>query len=416
MLVLCVAASIYAWRQMTQVDLPMPDLEGTDPSVAEAIRQAADEVKRSPKSGKTWGDFGIVLFVHDFHNEAQTAFLQAESYDDGEFRWPYLRGLALAQERPEEALKPLQQAVELSDSDPTICGTLGETYLAIGDSSRAEKLFEQLLKKHPDDPRACFGLAQLAFQRGETVESMQLLQKVANNPHCQKRAQQLISQVHRRQGNQQAADAAATLADSLREDRAWPDPYAASAFDQRVGMFYSINRAKELRAEGDSIKSRKVIEKAEQQHVELYWLLEGRLCLQRGDLEAAEKALRKAVELAPRFIEARFWLGQALLRAGKLKNAADTFRYVLELESSYGPAYLGLGQCLERQNLTAEALDRYRTAARYMPADANAHRELGRVLADQGQTNEAVVHLKQAVRLDPDDEQAAKLLNENQKR
>lgn len=393
-----------------RVDLPTPDLEGADPAVTTAVRKACDSVTESPKSSEAWGELGIVLMIHGFANEAEKAFMRAEELDDSEFRWPYLRALNVFQEQPQRALTHFERALLLSNNDATIRGRLAEAYLTLGDDASAEKQFRMLLEKHPDDARAHFGLSQIAVHRGVTDEASRHLKSLADNPYCRKRAHQLIAQIQRRDSDKTAAEKTASLVASLPEDRSWPDPYEADAFGRQSGMFNNIERANDLRMQGEAAKSSQLNNQTEQQHPELYWMVEGRLCLQNGDLAAAEDALRKSLKISPEFIEAQYWLAQVLLKAGKHDQAADSFRKVIQMEASYAPAYVGLGHCLDKQRRTAEAVVELQNAIRYMPANSDAHRELGRLLVEQGETAQAIIHLQQALVLDPEDSQAKTLL------
>lgn len=61
-------------------------------------------------------------------------------------------------------------------------------------------------------------------------------------------------------------------------------------------------------------------------HNYLYWLVLGRAREQTGDAEGAEKALRKASQLAPNYAQVQWSLGNALLRQGKSGEALIEIR------------------------------------------------------------------------------------------
>lgn len=58
----------------------------------------------------------------------------------------------------------------------------------------------------------------------------------------------------------------------------------------------------------------------------LLWLALGKARERNGDTEAAEKALRRAVELAPNYVDARWTLGNNLLRQGKSEEGFREIR------------------------------------------------------------------------------------------
>ena len=57
-----------------------------------------------------------------------------------------------------------------------------------------------------------------------------------------------------------------------------------------------------------------------------YWMELGRGLDATGDTDGAEKALRRAVELAPAYSHPRWYLGNMLLREGRLNDAFEQFR------------------------------------------------------------------------------------------
>src|SRR5262245_26133961 len=56
---------------------PDIDLSGVDPDVRAAVETARAEVQRRPRSGKVWGQLGMVLRAHDFGPESSVCFLEA---------------------------------------------------------------------------------------------------------------------------------------------------------------------------------------------------------------------------------------------------------------------------------------------------------------------------------------------------
>ena len=58
----------------------------------------------------------------------------------------------------------------------------------------------------------------------------------------------------------------------------------------------------------------------------LLWLALGKAYERNGDAEKAEKALRRAVELAPAYVDARWTLGNNLLRQGKFEDGFKEIR------------------------------------------------------------------------------------------
>jgi hypothetical protein len=67
-------------------------------------------------------------------------------------------------------------------------------------------------------------------------------------------------------------------------------------------------------------------------------MLLGKMRERAGDAEGAEKALRKALELAPAFAQIHWTLGNVLLRQGKTEEAFDEIRIAAERNPTFAPA------------------------------------------------------------------------------
>src|SRR5579872_2380806 len=74
------------WLGARSPQPPEPDLAGVDPDVVEAIAAAQDKVRQQPNNGPAWGLLGMVFFAHDFHDEAERSFVQAERLDSADGR------------------------------------------------------------------------------------------------------------------------------------------------------------------------------------------------------------------------------------------------------------------------------------------------------------------------------------------
>src|SRR5579885_3226324 len=81
--------SVTLWLAPHSPQPPVPDLTEVDPEVVEAITEAQGKVRQQPKRGDVWGRLGMVFLAHDFHEEAQFCFAQAERLSPSDGRWPY---------------------------------------------------------------------------------------------------------------------------------------------------------------------------------------------------------------------------------------------------------------------------------------------------------------------------------------
>ena len=117
---LAVAIAAYLWTRPAPVEPPAVRVAVPDPDVAAAIEQARDAVRKEPRSGRAWGQLGMVLSAHAYMTEAATCYDQAGRLDPTEPRWPYFHALAVRPEDPAAAVPLLRRAADLwGDRDDT---------------------------------------------------------------------------------------------------------------------------------------------------------------------------------------------------------------------------------------------------------------------------------------------------------
>jgi len=132
-------------------------------------------------------------------------------------------------------------------------------------------------------------------------------------------------------------------------------------------------------------------------------LAAGRTALGRGDLEAADTVLRRAVQ---RQVEdrtdAETLLGQVTLRRGDAPGAEQRFRAALARRPGFGPAVTGLNQALRAQGRLAEIREPPAPRAAVAPGSAEAA-QLRAEAARTPDPNVALALLRSAVDLAPND-------------
>ncbi|HET6576641.1 MAG TPA: tetratricopeptide repeat protein [Fimbriiglobus sp.] len=405
------ASGWYLWRWYTAPVPPTVALADADPAVARAIEAARQDVKGEPHSAAAWGRLGQLLRAHGYGPDSNTCFAQAERLDPDDPRWPYLQGTGLQSDDPEAAIGHLRRAVALCGSTPDAPRlTLAEVCLQQGRLDEAEQHFRQVLGGDPGNARAHLGLGRLACESGHPRDALGPLERSAASPLTRKVSRVLLARAYQQLGVAAAADREGAKARELPGDPPWPDPFQEEVLSLMSGKQARLARLQTLHRQGRDAEARELARQLETDYPDVYWLVEGRGRMTRGDFAAAEHALRKAVELAPESVDARFDLGTVLYERRNYPAAADCFRKVTELEPRHGPAYLRLGRCLEGQGERAAALRSFEEAVRVMPQHAEARRELGALLAREGRRDEAATQLRHALQLEPGDVKAKELL------
>jgi protein O-GlcNAc transferase len=396
---------------------PVVSFAEVDPALIDTIQAARRDVWWHPHSAATWARLGQLLHAHGYQPESDLCFAQAERLDPSDPRWPYLQGLGRQSDDPEAAIGHFERAVALCGSTPDgpeLC--LAELDLQQGRPDEAEQHFRHVLQRDPENARAHLGLGRLAYERGNFPDALVHLKPSDSSTLTQKAAGILLAQVYHELGETAAARREQLRAADLPNDPPWPDRFVEETRPRMVGKQVRLARLKALRQQGRAAEVRTLAAKLEDDYPDLYWLVEGRMQMDNGDLAAAEQALRKAVQLVPDSVDAHFDLARTLFKQKKYRPAAEYFRKVTEMEAAYGPAYQSLGHCCILLGERTEAMQAFQTAVQTMPQNAELHRDLGSLLAQEGQVAEAIVHLRQALQLQPGDAKARELLDGVSKR
>jgi len=122
-----------------------------------------------------------------------------------------------------------------------------------------------------------------------------------------------------------------------------------------------------------------------------------------GDLDKAERELRRAVERSPAYYPAHVLLGRVLLESGRHTRARLHLRRAVALKPREPEAYLVLAQLHLQAGAPDEAVKVVEALALALPGEASGHRLLGLALAERGDTPRAERLLTEARRRDPGD-------------
>jgi tetratricopeptide (TPR) repeat protein len=380
-------------------NLPRPNLAGADPELVDVIRAAEAGVSRQPRSALAWGELGLVLMAHFYRQEAVVCFQSSARLDPSNWRWPYYQAACEQWYAPDAAIVTLHEAVSRDPAAPAPRLMLVDLLIARGSMNEARSQLEAVLESHPQNARAHLLLARVLLDQGQLDAALVSAGKAADHRSTRKSAAELQAQILLRQGKTAAAQDLLAVARQLPPDLPWPgDPLAEELDSRLVGKQAALQRVAGLQRAGAPDQALAVVQQAEEKHVDLYWLLEGRLRIEHGDPAGGETALRNALAFDPDSIEVLSALAIAQIEQQKWSEAETTLRDLLAREPGYGLAWLDLGRCLSHSD-PKQAVAALRTAVQYMPRSAKAHSELSAALAAQGQHEEAERHANLARRL-----------------
>ncbi len=122
---------------------------------------------------------------------------------------------------------------------------------------------------------------------------------------------------------------------------------------------------------------------------------------QTGQLEQAQKTLRKVLTVVPDNHDANHLLGVIALQLGKYENAARFITRAIRANPNIALAHNNLGEAYRSQKLYDNAAECYRKAATLEPRFAGAHNNLAVVLLELDQPEVALASLENALSLEP---------------
>jgi len=109
-----------------------------------------------------------------------------------------------------------------------------------------------------------------------------------------------------------------------------------------------------------------------------------------GDIEAATRQLRRAIEISPELVDAQRSLGRVLVRSGRSDEGLQHLRIAVRLDSTRADIRTDLAGVLATLGLTGEAEKEYRAALLLNSKMVPALTGLGRLLTSTGDVSQAI--------------------------
>lgn len=259
-----------------------------------------------------------------------------EKFPNHAFGWKALGTIYENTQQFTESLVPLQNAIALDPHDIETKRTLGNSYFGLGNSSKAEACYREVISLAPDHAESYINLGQLLRQQNrfhESVIAFKTAIKIRpDNP-----------------------DAHNDLGRSL-----------IGCFDLEAAEC-AFRQATRLKPEFDNAHSNL-----------------GNVLHELGRLAEAESAHRNAIRLSPAFADAHSNLGNVLRDMGRMAEAEESCRTAISIKSDFADAYSNLGDILQQQGRMVEAKDNYLKAIRLAPNSAPTHWNFSHLLLTVG--------------------------------
>jgi tetratricopeptide (TPR) repeat protein len=261
-----------------------------------------------------------------------------------------LAGLLLARGEPQAALTHVQAALQAQPLSIDAQLALVKTYAALGQQARAEQALQPLLSRAESIPGVHVQHGMLRASRGDR------------------------------------ATARRAFVRALELDPA--------SFDALAGLV-SLDLAEGRHDQG---LARVRAHQAKRPDDSRLLLLEASLHSARRDVEAAERALRKAIEVDPRSFAAYEMLGRLYFAEGRMEQAVAEFRQVVSRQPGHLGAATMIGLGLEALGRKDEARRHYEALLQDNPRAAVAANNLAWMYAADGGNLDVALQLAQSAK------------------
>jgi tetratricopeptide (TPR) repeat protein len=356
--------------------ISLPDLTAMDVSVRQQIEAQYRALRAIESQGsapvhdraRAYGDLGSLLLAAQSYDVAEPCYLDAQTLEPGEMRWPYYLGhVYLGRQQPDKAAAAFRNALRLRPGDVATLVWLGTAYLNQGQPDAADPFFTQAASIQPRDASAHLGLGRTALAKREYSRAVDELEQVLTIDPRASIAHYPLSLAYRALGETAKADA--HMRERGTTEVGPPDPLMV-----------------EVRGLLDSA--------AEEEQ-------RGIRALQGGDAPAAVTHLRKAVQLAPGNPSSHHELATALSLVGDTRGAIAEFEETLRRWPDFTQAHYSLGVLLAARGRYAEATQHLSAAVAQQPGDVRVRLQLGEVLGRSRQFHKSMVQYQYVLNVDP---------------
>ncbi|HXD75725.1 MAG TPA: tetratricopeptide repeat protein [Vicinamibacterales bacterium] len=355
--------------------LELPDLGHATSSVQQQLRDGYAQLQAkinapstpSEQLGQAYGQFGMLLMAAEYRGEAESAFLNAQTFSPRDPRWPYYLGhLYKLSGQADQSNAAFARALELQPDDVPTLVWVGEGDLDQGKPDAAQQVFEKALSLAPRTVTAEYGLGRAALAKQDYTRAVEHLEKALSLDPLATVVHYPLAMAYRGLGNQEKAQVHLVQRGTLALKP--PDPL----MDRLNAMLNSA----------------------------LAYEVSGADAMDRGDFNAAEDSFRKGVAIAPKEPSLHHKLGTVLALKNDKNGAIEQFEQAIALDPKFVKAQYSLGVVQADQGQTAQAIQHFQAALAAEPGYVEARLQLAHALRRSGQFEASLPHYAAIVKAD----------------
>lgn len=395
-----------AWQRGNVITASVPPRvtpSGMPVEFAQRVAGADRRARQGPDRLQALQELAQLYHANGHYNEALAAYRGLQRLETGDARWPYRTANILANYgQLEDAIPFWKEAIARDPSYAPAYVHLGAALLKLNRPAEAASVFDDLLRREPDNAYARTGLARVAIAANDWSEAKAQLEAAARASNGAI-GTDLLVMVYERSGLAAQATqirgrskAAGTYTDPI-------DPFIEETYADCYGAYQLTVIAGAVANRGETGRAAEFLERALRISPEdgtihyqaglLYW--------QMRDFARAEKHFVRTTELSPDFSDA--WLKLAELRQQHndlLGSNAVLLQGLARCPNS--PAlHLEYGRRLASANRAGEALKHFRESIRLRPEEAAPYIDIALMFFRQDRIDEGEKELVAALRAEP---------------
>jgi tetratricopeptide (TPR) repeat protein len=319
----------------------------------------------APSTAESWA----ALFLSDHDGDAEGLTLLGSALA--------ARGKAMS------AGEAFEKALASVPGYAPAAAALAALHGAAGRASRSRKVLQDAIAIHANHPTLLAALAEDHVRAMELTDAVRVLTVLLTHPIALADVHAQLSEVHRALGALPASEASAKAALAL--DKSSPRALRSLAFVKQKRKQYA-----------DALKDYQAVAllrpKWAQIHVDVAFVL-----MLTDELKEAEAALKLAVKLDKRLLDAHLKMGMLLYLQGKGKAAKKSLGVVLKKKASDPSANRHMGYVLLDEGKPKKAIKHFQLVADQDEKDSSSVRMIGRCHLAMGKVDAAVASFEQAV-------------------
>ncbi|EDY84043.1 tetratricopeptide repeat domain protein [Verrucomicrobiia bacterium DG1235] len=427
---------------------PRPDLASFSPILSERLSKA-ERCLFYPWSNRAscWFELGQLYHANRFYAEAEVCYLESISRSDEDAAVAHYLLADIAKQEGDlaAAKRSLAKSIALApDSLPALLD-YAEVTAKSGDVQAASALYNRVLKKNVDNPKALLELARFEMLQNRPEEALPLLLRIAKRDPNYIDGITLLTQVLDTLGEREKASMIRSEI-SRRKPAPTPNPWMEAllehCFDsQRLSFIFEdylkagqlekafvyLDRMEEIdptdsnphmlrgyayyqvKRYGQAVPHYRKAIALGGDTASLYYYLT--TCLsESGQVEEAERMAREGLERAPQTVDLMVVLSDIVLKRGLRDEGVELLQQALALAPAHISANRTLAKLYWEEGKKEAALDQLEMLRTLQPTDFATRMTLGNYYLEKGDFEAAIAVVEEARRIDPENTDIRNLL------